>query len=195
MKKLLFVYIACLVGFALHAQDFAKHLTTARSSYSSGKLEDSRFAMQQMLQELDMITGKEILKLLPPKLQDLQAVTSKDEVTGTSGWMGVIIHREYGTDTKNINLEIISNSPIISSINAILSLPLIGASGDYKTIKVNGYRGLVQKTSGEGDKTEYEVQLPLHATLITIKAPGYTQDQLISIANALPIAQIADMVK
>src|SRR5690349_19529672 len=41
-------------------EEFKKFATDARSSYDAGKLDDSRFAMQQMLAELDVIIGKEV---------------------------------------------------------------------------------------------------------------------------------------
>ena len=59
----------------LKAQEFNAQLATAKSAYASGKLDDSRFAMQQMLQEIDIILGKEVIKLLPAKLEDKAAWT------------------------------------------------------------------------------------------------------------------------
>lgn len=196
MKKIVFVFILFAAYSQLNAQDFAKRLTEAKTAYSSGKLDDSRFAMEQTLQELDIITGKEVLKILPPKMGDKSANTKVDNVTGSSGFFGVIIHREYGTvDTSKIDLEIISNSPLISSINAILSVPFMGASGDNKIIKINGYKALVEKVTGPNERTDYEIQLPLNSTLITFKAPGYSQDDVVKMANTLPIEDIAKMLQ
>lgn len=196
MKKIIFVFILFAACSQLNAQDFAKRLTEAKTAYSSGKLDDSRFAMEQTLQELDIITGKEVLKILPAKMGDKSANAKADNVTGSSGFFGVIIHREYGTvDSTNINLEIISNSPLISSINAILSVPFIGASGDNKIIKINGYKALVEKVTGPNERTDYEIQLPLNSTLITFKAPGYSQDDVVKMANTLPIEDIAKMLQ
>jgi hypothetical protein len=195
MKKIFALLLTSFLCYALHAQEFNKHLTAARTSYTAGKLDDSRFAMQQMLQELDMIMGKEILKLLPAKMQDQSVNSKNDNVTVATGFVGTVIHRDYGTENKMINLDVISNSPLITSINAILSLPLIGNSGDNKVIKVSGYKALVQKVSGENDRTDYEIQLPMNNALFTLKAPGYTQDQLIAMVNSIPIDQIAKMVQ
>lgn len=178
------------------AQEFDKRLSEAKTAYASGKLEDSRFAMEQMLQEIDIISGKEALKILPAKMGDKASNTKADNVTGSSGFFGVIIHREYGTvDSTNVNLEIISNSPLIASINAILSIPFVGASGDNKIIKINGYKALVEKVTGANDEVNYEVQLPLNSTLITLKAPGFSKDDVIKMANTLPIADIAKMLQ
>jgi hypothetical protein len=196
MKKIIFLLIVIALCSQSQAQEFAKRLTEAKTAYSSGKLDDSRFAMEQMLQELDIITGKEVLKILPAKMGDKAANTKADNVTGSSGFFGVIIHREYGIiDSSNVDLEIISNSPLVSSLNALLSVPFMGSAGDNKTIKISGYKALVQKVTGPNDRADYEVQLPLNTTLITLKAPGLSQDDVIKLANTLPVADIAKMLQ
>ena len=196
MKKIFFTIAIFTVCSQLHAQEFAKQLTDAKTAYAAGKLDDARFAMQQMLQEIDIITRKEVLKMLPQKMGDKAVNTKEDNVSGSSGFFGVIIHREYGTvDSSNVNVEIVSNSPLIGSINALLSIPFVGNSGDQKVIKINGYKALVQKTTGSYDRTDYELQLPLNSSLITLKAPGYSQDDVIKMANTLPIADIAKILQ
>ena len=196
MKKILFIIAIFTACSQLYAQEFAKQLTEAKTAYAGGKLDDARFAMQQMLQEIDIITGKEVLKMLPQKMGDKAVNTKEDNVSGSSGFFGVVIHRGYGTvDSTNVEVEIVSNSPMIGSINALLSLPFVGNSGDQKVIKINGYKALVQKTTGSYDRTDYELQLPLNSSLITLKAPGASQDDVIKMANTLPIADIAKMLQ
>ena len=196
MKKIFFLLLSFVFFYQSQAQEFAKRMSEAKTAYAGGKLDDARFAMQQMLQEIDIITGKEVLKLLPQKMEDKSANTKADNVTGSSGFFGVIIHREYGTvDSSNVDLEIVSNSPLIGSLNAMLSLPFMGSSGDQKTVKINGYKALVQKVTGPNERADYEVQLPLNNSLITLKAPGYSQDQVIKMANTLNVAEIAKMLQ
>lgn len=205
MKKIYFVIITLLSVTAVSAQqEFAKHLADARSAYASGKLDDSRFAMQQMLQELDIISGKEVLKLLPQKMMDDNMRSERDEVSGTSGFVGVLIHREYGVPAKNVyadslrtktvTLEIISNSPLLGTLNAMLSLPFMN-NPDQKVIKIAGYKALVQKVSGDNEEKEFELQLPLNNSLITLKAPGRSQEDVIKMANTIPVADIAKMLQ
>lgn len=194
MKKILFLFFITLVAWGASAQEFNKQLSSARTAYTAGKLDDTRFAMQQMLQELDILTGKEILKILPPKMNDQTPVPAEDNVSGASNFLGITVHRQYGTGDKAIDLNIITHSPMIGSINAILSLPFVAGSADYKVIKVEGYKALIQK-NGSDDKVEYELQLPLNNSLITLSAPGATQDQLVKMASTIPVAQIAKMVQ
>lgn len=183
-------------------EEFKKYTAEARTTYDANKLDDSRFAMQQMLAELDMIIGKEVLKALPATIQDKPAVSKLDNVSGASGFLGVVIHREYGKEpsattaeeNRNINIEIISNSPLITSINSLLSLPLIGNTGDNKVVKIAGYKALITKTGGDNE-TNYDLQLPLGNSLITVKAPGATQEQVAQIAGSLPMQDIARMLQ
>jgi hypothetical protein len=199
MKSLFLSFISLFLAGQLLAQDFTKHLTTARSSYSSGKLEDARFAMQQMLQELDIISGKELLDLFPKKLDTMAANTNNDNVSGSSGFVGVVIHRDFGKGTMDeptrASLEVITNSPLVGTLNTLLSLPLMGNNPDQKIVKINGYKAMIQKISGSGERDEFEMQLPLNNALITLKAPGYSQDKVIAMANTLPIAEMAKRIQ
>jgi hypothetical protein len=196
MKKIFFFLLIAAACSQSHAQGFTKSLSEAKTAYAASKLDDARFAMEQMLQEIDIITGKEVLKILPAKMEDKAANTIADNVTASSGYFGVTIHREYGTiDSTNVNLDILSNSPLITSLNALLSLPFIGASGDNKVVKINGYKALLQKVTATNGRIDYELQLPLNSTLITLKAPGYSADQLVKIANTLPIDNIAKLLQ
>ena len=195
MKKKFFLLIISFAALSGAAQEFTKQLATARTAYKAGKLDDSRFAMQQMLQELDMMTGREILKVLPATLNSQPIKKEKDEVSGASGFTGIVVHREYGT-TKPVELEIITNSPMLAAINGLLSLPFIANNADQKVIRISGYKALVHKVEGETEGTSnYEVQLPLTNSLLSLKAPGYSQDDVVKMANALPIAEIVKLIQ
>src|SRR3989337_4401606 len=98
--------------------------------------------MQQMLNDLDIEIGKEFLKMLPAKMDAFTSNTQNDNVTANTGLAGVLIHRDYGTGEKQLNIDIMGNSPMVASINAILSIPFMGNSGDgsQKIIKIEGYK-------------------------------------------------------
>ncbi|HYF67059.1 MAG TPA: hypothetical protein VD884_02935 [Ohtaekwangia sp.] len=197
--KNIFSAILCLgLTITLTAQDFDKNLATARSSYSSGNLEDARFAMQQMLNDIDVLVGKEMIKLLPAKLESLNANVTNDNVTANTGLAGVLVHRDYGTGEKTANLDLMSNSPLIGSLNAILSLPFVGNSGDgtQKVVKVQGYKGVLQKSvDTETNKTDYTLQIPIKNTLLTFVVNNTTEAEILKMANAIPVAEIVKLVQ
>ncbi|HEY3402809.1 MAG TPA: hypothetical protein VGK59_05435 [Ohtaekwangia sp.] len=197
MKKL-FILIAIASSFSVQAQEFDKNLASARSAYSSGNLEDTRFALQQMLNDIDIVVGKEIMKLLPAKMDAMASNPKEDNVTVNTGLAGVLIHRTYGTGEKNAVLDIMGNSPLVSSLNAILSLPMMGNSGDgtQKTVKVQGYKGVLQKnTDTETNKTNFTLQIPLNTTLLTFTVNDSAEADVLRLANTIPVTQIAKLVQ
>jgi hypothetical protein len=198
MNKLSILILLLLASSAAFAQDFNKNITTARNSYSGGNLEDARFAMEQMLNDLDVLIGKEVLKMLPAKMGAFNSNTANDNVTANTGLAGVIIHRDYGTEDRKLDLDLMSNSPLVASINAILSIPFIGNSGDgsQKVIKIDGYKGTLQKTVDETTKkTDYTLQIPIGSTLLTFTAPNTSEEEVIRMANTIPISQITKLVQ
>src|SRR3954462_5224064 len=103
------------------AQDFAKAMATAKASYGSGKLEETHFALQQAMQEVDLTIGKEVLKLLPSKMDQMEITAKDDNVTSNVGYVGATIHRAYEKGARKADISIISNSPLVAMTNTILN--------------------------------------------------------------------------
>jgi hypothetical protein len=194
MRSLIITFVSILAFSQAEAQNFNKYLSEARTSYSAQKLDNARFAMQQMLEELDIMAGKDALKLLPASLETLKANTGNDNVTGNTGFTGIMIHRDYGAAEKTAEIEIIGNSPLIASVNAFLSLPFGNNNGNQRTIKVDGYKALLQKNS-DNDKTSYEIQIPLNSSLLTLKASGVTEDGIQKLAGLIPVSKLAALLQ
>ncbi|MCW5911324.1 MAG: hypothetical protein KIT62_09635 [Cyclobacteriaceae bacterium] len=188
-----------LLGPAAIAQEFDKNVSTARSSYASGNLHDSRFAMEQMLRDLDMAIGKEILKLLPVKLGNLNYNEKEDDVTGSGTYIGLYVNRNFGTEAKRGAIEIINNSPLITSLNAILSMPVIGGmvrDENQKIIRVQGYKSILNKAAdSETGKTDYDLQIPMNNTLVTVRLKDSNEAEITSAANTIPLAKIVQLAQ
>ena len=200
MKNILSFLAAMSLMTGICAQDFDKNIATAKSSYSSGDLENARFAMEQLMRDLDIEIGKEILKLLPVKAGALNVNQKDDNVTGGGGTMtGLFVHRSFGAIPKSASIEIINNSPLINSVQSILTMPLIGGmmrDENQKVIKVQGYKSLLQKNvDSETNKTDYELQIPFNNTLLTVKMDDTTEAEITGIANAIPIPKIAQIAQ
>jgi hypothetical protein len=196
MNKIVTLILVFVAGGMIQAQDFDKNLTVARTSYTSGDLENARFAIEQMLENLDVIIGKEILKALPVKMGVLTYNEKQDNVTGGGG-AGLFIHRDYGTYPKSAKLEVINNSPLITSINAILSVPVMGAmmrDENQKVVKVQGYKSLLNKNvNTETGKTGYELQVPVNNTLVTLKLDDTNEGEITSLSGTIPLAKIVQL--
>jgi hypothetical protein len=196
--RTIYTLILVICALIVNAQDFAKNLSSAKSSYASGDLENARFSMQQMITDLDLLIGKDILKLLPMKMDAMSSNSASDNVTANTGLAGVMIHRDYGTAQKTCSIEIMNNSPLITSMNAILAIPFMANSGDgtQKVIKLSGYKAILQKSVNTDDNTtDFTLQVPLNSTLLTFSVPKSTEADVLRLANTIPVADIAKKVE
>ncbi len=198
MRKLIYtIALAVLAIISAQAQEVTAKLNEAESSYSSGDLENSRFALQQALNDINQAIGKDILALLPAKLNDMACNTKDDNVTGAAGVAGLNVNRTYGTEGKTAQIEIMSDSPLLTSLNTLLAMPMIMGNSDpnQKRVKVAGYKGMLQKETSD-NKDSYNLQLPINNTLLTLKVTGYpNENDVINMANSLPIDQIAKLAQ
>ena len=199
MNRIFIILFTAFFSMHVQGQDFAKDMTTAKSAYDAGKLEETHFALQQAMQEIDLIVGKEVLKLLPPKMDTLSINTRDDNVSANTGFIGTTIHRSYGTVAKKADLTIISNSPMVAMLNTVLNTPMLGGmAGDAntKTVKVQGYKARLEKKPGSTeDKNDYELQIPLGSALITFAVDDCTDTQILAMANTIPLPQIAKLIQ
>lgn len=198
MKKIIILFISLgLIQYSI-AQEFNTAISTAKGAYKSGKLEETHFALMQAMQELDMIIGREVLKLLPEKMENRASRPAEDQVTSNIGFIGATIHRTYGEVANMVEVDIISNSPLIASLNSFLNMPIIGGmmkDANNKNIKVQGYKArLTGEDRGDGSKN-YEIQVPLGSALLTFRANNTTEAQATAMANSLPMQQIAKLIQ
>lgn len=181
------------------AQDFSKAMATAKTAYGAGKLEQTHFALQQAMQEVDLIIGKEVLKLLPPKMDVMEIIAKDDNVASNIGFVGATIHRAYEKGGRKADISIISNSPLVAMTNTVLNTPLLGGmmnDGKSKTVKVQGYKARLEKQAGStNDKNDYELQIPLGSALITFKVDDCTDTQILEFAETIPLQKIAKLIQ
>jgi hypothetical protein len=198
MKKLM-ISLSILVALSASAQQFKKSVTTAKSSYASGKLEDAHFALQQSLQELDIVIGKEVLKQLPQRMDTLKVNSMDDNVMGNVSFVGATIRRTYGLGSKKAEIEIVNNSPMLGTLNALMSSPLFGmGGGDGKTkmVKVQGYKGrLTREEDSQGMKPGYKLELPFSNALVSFKVSNTSDDEVLAWANTIPLDKIAKLIQ
>lgn len=186
------------LGFQLSAQELASNLSDARTSYNTGDLENTRFALREALNSINEAIGSEVLGILPDKLGDMDKVEGSDDVTGTSiGFVGLYISREYKKDSATASFQIVSDSPMLSSINSLLSMSVFFASDpNQKKIKIDGYKALLTREESENGKVSYDVQMPFGNSLMTFETTGIDEEeQVTGILDEVPVSEIAETVK
>jgi len=198
MKKI--VFFIALMGFGvtlLTAQDVDKQLNDARTAYRSGDLHESRFALQQALNEIDKAIGAEILALLPAQFSALNSVAGSDNVT-SAAYVGLFVSRNYENTekTQTATVSIIGDSPLMAGVNAILALPMIASDPNQKRIRVGGYRGILQRNDDGAGNISWEAQIPIGSTLFTFSTRGIPEERTVTeMINTIKIDEIARLTR
>ena len=88
---------------------------------------------------------------------------------------------------------------MINSLNAILSMPVIGGmmrDENQKMVKIQGYKSILNKqVNSDTGKTNYELQIPMNNTLVTLKIDDTNEGEITAAANAIPLAKIVQMAQ
>lgn len=200
--KLIIIAVAVFLslGIKVSAQEFTARLNEAENAYGSGNLENARFSLQQALAELDQVLGREILNMLPKTMDNVPVIEEDDNVTGNAtGFTGMYVNRTYQNDLQWVNIELIDDSPLIASLNTILSMPTFLAAGDpnQKRIKIHGYKSLLKKSVDDSTRIEsYEIQIPFNKSLLTFKSTGFNnENQVVKMAETIPLEAIVRMTQ
>lgn len=198
MKKIIILLITLHFSAAASSQNFNAAITTAKSAYAANKLEEAHFALLQAMQEIDLIIGKEVLKIVPLKMNDLAVNTKDDNVSVNTGYIGTTIRRTFGT-TRKAELTIMSNSPMVASINMVLNNPIFGgmsSDGNTKLIRLKGYKGqLLKETNSTTGLINYTINIPLGNSLFTFKVDNTTDTEITAMAETIPLEEIAKLIQ
>jgi hypothetical protein len=196
MKKILLVSAILAVflpGTGLKAQDVQSRLDEALMSYRQEDLDNARFSLQEALNEINRVVGKEILAVLPSELNGMSKVEDADDVTGVNtGFAGLFVHRSYKDETREASVDLISDSPMLTGINTILAMPgFMTSDPNQKRIKVGNYKALMTRSTSEEGPVSYDVQIPLSSSLLTFQCSGFDdENEVVKMVNTIPVDKI-----
>ncbi|MEM8523642.1 MAG: hypothetical protein AAGG68_03310 [Bacteroidota bacterium] len=198
MKKItLSIFLLATFLFTQAQDQLNNHLAEAKTNYASDNLEDARFALQQSLNELYIVISKQILETLPETLGDTKAQSEGDQYNGTAmGYTGVFIDRTYASadQKKVIDVSLVHDSPLMSSIGSFLASPLMNLASGRKSLKIDGYKSALE--TSESDAKTYTIYIPFAQSLITLTFNGYdSETEVIGLANQLPIKEIVEVAQ
>lgn len=199
MKTYLTTIILSLLflGMQGQAQDVPGLLSTARSDYESGNLENARFSLQEALNGINQAIGSDMLALMPDKLGPLEKDVTQDNVTGVNtGFAGLFVSRQYLGENQSASVEIVSDSPLIGGIKTLLSIPaFLMKDPNQKRIKVEGQKALLTRNEGESS-VNYEIQLIFGSTLFTFHADGFDkEDDILAMLKQIPVKDMISVAE
>jgi hypothetical protein len=181
-------------GLITTPPNVGENLTAAEAAFKSNNYGEARYAVQQAMLGVELEIGQKILKSLPNAVVGLAKDTTTDQVTSTGwGWAGLTIHREYGTDDKQLKVTVANNAVWMNAINLYFNnggyAQTTGGEQKWKQIKVKGNRAVIEYDDNSG----YKVSVPLGQTsLVMYEGLNFaTEQDMMTAVNAIDI----DMIK
>ena len=201
MKTIFSIILILFTLIPMRAQEFDQQIAKAKSAYDAGNYEESRFAVQNALHEINVKIGQEVLKVLPEKVNDMPCNPTSDQVTGSgTDYAGLFINRIWEkTEAGHLEFSLISDSPLMKTVNTFLALPLVmgGADSNQKKIKVEGYKAMLEKNIDENSNvTGYSLMLPYSNTLLQLNYTGSTTEEaFMAMVNQIPVAKVTSIAQ
>ena len=151
MKKLMISILALSFSIAIFAQSQAETFINEASGYVKAKnYKQAQMSLQDAINEINNLLAKEVMAQLPTEINGLKAQTDNDNTSSAGMGMlggGMTIGRTYqSADGKQKGeVNIISNSPMISSMSMMLNNPMfMTASNNQKAVRVGTRRAILK---------------------------------------------------
>ena len=133
--------------------------------------------------------GEALGAFLPEPLEGWTANESKSQVTAASLFGGgLTAAREYTKEDARIQIEIVTDSPLLQPMIMMFSNPIFAASaGRFELI--HGYKGIIKHQNSSGD-----VNIVVNNRfLVTVKGRNVTEEELVSYAKHIDLKGVANL--
>ncbi len=169
------------------------YIKEAQSFIVQKNYKQAQLSLQDAISEINSLIAKQVLESLPKEINGL--ISQDGEVNANTMGMvggGMQITKTYKHPSKPDNeaeLQIVANSPMLAGLSMFLTNPNMLGKGQ-KSVRVGTQRAILKTES-----SDYEIQIPMNQTLITINARGFASEQeALAFASKLDLAKIKSLI-
>ncbi|HEY3386329.1 MAG TPA: hypothetical protein VGK46_07460 [Saprospiraceae bacterium] len=208
MKSILLFFIFFISGTLAFSQSQADaFIKEAQQFLAEKKYKEAQLSLQDAINDINAILATQVAAGMPTEINGLKADGDGEINTAGMGMIGggLQITKQYVHPAKKENeadVSIMSNSPMLASINMFMSNPAMLGEG-YKSVRVGSRRAILKTQmedyyddNGASKKIRAsELQIPLSQTLISINFKGFaTEAEELAFATKLDIDKLSDLL-
>lgn len=134
----------------LHAEsdDVLTTIDQAVKQYNEGDFAGAASNLDYAAQLVRQKKSEKMKELLPKPLEGWEAGEGTSQAMGTAIFGGgVTVGRRYTKGTSTVNVEIVSDSPVLQSVLMILNNPIFAGAGGGNLETIKGQRAIVKYNS------------------------------------------------
>jgi hypothetical protein len=178
--------------------DVLAQISDADKAHQAGNFSEARYSIQQALVGVEIQLGREILRSLPDKVNDMAKDSASNVVMSNQwGWNNLTIQTVYNQPPEKQLTITIGNNSLYSGLAALYfsSAGYVQANErdqNVKQTRLKGYRAVIQYDDNKG----YTLMIPLGQTsLVVWECVNFKdEDDVMKTAGAFDIDRIKKMM-
>lgn len=198
MKKImiltLFSAIFLLIGQnCAWADEVEEEINSALDAYRQGDYSVAISSLDFAAQQIRQIKAGQTEKIFPDPLPGWRAESPESSAMGGAFMGGMITtSRRYTKASSSVQIEMISDSPMIGMMSGMLSNPMFTGAPGTRVIRINGKKGLLQWDNDE-QRGELSILIDNNA-MIKISGEDCEKDDVMAYADAIDYDKIQSIV-
>ncbi len=151
MKRILGFILAIAISQSVFADEISDAISAALESYNAGNNSEAIAKLDFASQKLREVKSQSLTQLLPDPLKGWKIVDNSNESYAASAYGGLVMAgKEYSKGDSQVNIVVITDSPIVQSTAMMFANPMmVKLSGD-KIIDINGEKAILHFMEGDG---------------------------------------------
>jgi hypothetical protein len=164
--------------------DVLATIEQAVKQYKAGDLAGAASNVDYAAQLIRQKKSEKMKALLPPPLAGWQAGEASAQAMGTAVFGGgVTVSRKYTKGASSVEVEIVSDSPVLQSVMMMLNNPMFAGAGGGTLETIKGQRAIVKYNKGNHNG---DVNIVVAGRfMVTIKGQGVQRADLIAYSAAV----------
>jgi hypothetical protein len=164
--------------------DVLSTIDQAIKQYKAGDLSGAASNVEYAAQLIRQKKSEKMKDLLPEPLAGWKGSKASAQAMGTAVFGGgVTVARKYSRDTSSVEVEIVSDSPVLQSVMMMLNNPMFAGAGGGNLQTIKGQRAIV-KYDPSAQNGEIDI-VDAGRFMITVKGQNVEQDELVKYAAAV----------
>jgi hypothetical protein len=161
--------------------DVLSTIEQAIKQYKAGDLSGAASNVEYAAQLIRQKKSEKMKELLPKPLAGWKGGEASAQAMGTAVFGGgVTVSRKYSRGTSSVEVEIVSDSPVLQSVMMMLNNPMFAGAGGGNLQTINGQRAIV-KYDPSAQKGEIDIVVA-GRFMITVKGQNVGQKELVDYA-------------
>ncbi|HHB75661.1 MAG TPA: hypothetical protein ENK84_03840 [Desulfobulbus sp.] len=164
--------------------DVLSTIEQAVKQYKAGDLAGAASNVDYAAQLIRQKKSEKMKSLLPEPLTGWQAQEAGAQAMGTAVFGGgVTVSRKYTKGQAKVEVEIVSDSPVLQSVMMMLNNPMFAGAGGGTLEKIKGQRAIVKYNKGNHSG---DVNIVVAGRfMVTVKGQNVQRADLIAYAGAV----------